>query len=37
MLYDFMGIGLAVNTRKTKYMEIAHHQGLIANEHYHDR
>ena len=26
-------IGLAVNTGKTKYMEIACHQGMIANEH----
>ena len=26
-------IGLAVNTGKTKYMEIGHHQGLMANEH----
>ena len=26
-------IGLAVNTGKTKYMEIERHGGLIANEH----
>jgi hypothetical protein len=26
-------IGLAVNTRKTKYMEIGRHRGIIANEH----
>ena len=26
-------IGLAVNTEKTKYMEIGGHQGMIANEH----
>ena len=26
-------IGLAVNTRKTKYMEVACHRGLMANEH----
>ena len=25
-------IGLAVNTGKTKYMEIRHHRGMIANE-----
>ena len=25
-------IGLVVNTGKTKYMEIGHHQGMIANE-----
>ena len=25
--------GLAVNTGKTKYMEIGRHQGMIANEH----
>ena len=26
-------IGLAVNTRKTKYMEIGRHRGMILNEH----
>ena len=26
-------IGLAVNTGKTKYMEIGRHRGMIANEH----
>ena len=26
-------IGLAVNTGKTKYMEIGCHQGMITNEH----
>ena len=26
-------IGLAVNTEKTKYMEIGRHRGMIANEH----
>ena len=26
-------IGLAVNIRKTKYMEIERHQGIIANAH----
>ena len=26
-------IGLAVNTGRTKYMEIGRHQGMIANEH----
>ena len=26
-------IGLAVNRRKTKYMEIGRHRGMIANEH----
>ena len=26
-------IGLAVNTGKTKYMEIGHHRGMIANAH----
>ena len=26
-------IGLVVNTRKTKYMEIEPHRGVIANEH----
>ena len=25
--------GLAVNTRKTKYMEIGRHRDMIANEH----
>ena len=27
------GIGLAVNTRKTKYVEVARHRGKIENEH----
>ena len=27
------GIGLAVNTGKTKYMEIGRHRGMIANKH----
>ena len=27
-------IGLAVNTGETKYMEIAHHRGIIANAHF---
>ena len=26
-------IGLTVNTRKTKYMEIGRHQGIITNKH----
>ena len=26
-------IGLAVNTRKTKYMEVGFHRGMIANAH----
>ena len=26
-------IGLAVNTGKTKYMEIGHHRGMIENAH----
>ena len=26
-------IGLAVNTGKTKYMEIARHRNMIANDH----
>ena len=26
-------IGLAVNTGKTKYMEIGRHRGMIANKH----
>ena len=26
-------IGLAVNTRKTKYMDIGRHRGMILNEH----
>ena len=26
-------IGLAVNTGKTRYMEIGRHRGMIANEH----
>ena len=26
-------IGLAVNIGKTKYMEIGHHRGMMANEH----
>ena len=30
---DSKDIGLAVNTGKTKYMEIGRHRGMIANEH----
>ena len=30
---DVLLIGLAVNTGKTKYMEIGRHQGMIANAH----
>ena len=26
-------IGLAVNTRKTKYMEVGRYRGMIVNEH----
>ena len=26
-------IGLAVNTGKTKYMEVGRHRGMMANEH----
>ena len=26
-------IGLGVNTRKTKYMELARHRGMMENEH----
>ena len=33
LLKSFNGIGLAVNTGKTKYMEIGRHQGMIADEH----
>ena len=33
LLNAFQGIGLAVNTGKTKYMEIGRHRGMIANEH----
>ena len=29
----YKDIGLAVSTGKTKYMEIGHHLGIIANEH----
>ena len=32
VLYASKDIGLAVNTGKTKYMEIGRHQGMIANE-----
>ena len=28
-----LNVGLAVNTRKTKYMEIGRHRGVITNEH----
>ena len=30
---DCKDIGLAINTRKTKYMEKGRHRGMIANEH----
>ena len=33
LLNSCKDIGLAVNTRKTKYMEIGRHRGMIANEH----
>jgi hypothetical protein len=33
LLNAYMDIGLAVNTGKTKYMEIGRHRGMIANEH----
>ena len=33
LLSDSKDIGLAVNTGKTKYMEIRRHQGMMANQH----
>ena len=33
LLNTFMVSGLAVNTGKTKYMEIGHPRDIIANEH----
>ena len=33
LLKDYKYICLAVNTRKTKYMEIGRHRGVMANEH----
>ena len=33
LLHACKDIGLAVNTRKTKYMEIGCHRGVIANAH----
>ena len=33
LLNACMDIGLAVNTRKTKYMEIGRYRGMIPNEH----
>ena len=33
LLSDSKDIGLAVNTGKTKYMEIGRHQGMIENVH----
>ena len=33
LLNDCKVIGLAVNTRKSKYMEEGRHRGLVANEH----
>ena len=32
-LYSYFHIGLAVNTGKTKYMEMGRHRGMIANAH----
>ena len=32
LLNAFRDIGLAVNTEKTKYMEVGRHRGMIANE-----
>ena len=32
-LNAYKGIGLAVNTKKTRYMEIGRQRGMIANEH----
>ena len=33
LLNAFKDIGLAVNIRKTKYMEVESHRGMNANEH----
>ena len=33
LLNAYKDIGLAVNTKKTKYMEIGRHWGMTANEH----
>ena len=33
LLNDCQNIGLAVKTRKTKYMETGRNRGMIANEH----
>ena len=33
ILNAFKDIGLAVNTRKTKYMQIGRHRSMIAKEH----
>ena len=33
LLHSCKDIGLAVNTGKTKYMDIGRHRGIIANEH----
>ena len=33
LLNAYKDIGLAVNTGKTKYVEIGRHRGMIANEH----
>ena len=33
LLNAYKDIGLAVNTGKTKYMEIGRHRGMIANTH----
>ena len=30
-------IGLPVNTGKTRYMEVGHHRGMLANDHYRGR
>jgi hypothetical protein len=32
-MYSCKDIGLAVNTGKTKYMEMGRHRGMIANAH----
>ena len=33
LLNALKDIGLAVNTRKTKYMEVGRRRGMMANEH----
>ena len=33
LLNAYKDSGLAVNTSKTKYMEIGHHRDMMANEH----